>query len=547
VTIDVPDILRNILRSGCLSAALFSAPLWAQFPLSPSTPATAQPDAPKDALGRNTPRGTVLGFLAAARKGNMAVASQFLNTPLRGSAAESLARQLFTVLDRRLPPRLQDLSDRPEGSLSDPRSDQDAVGTISSAQGDVEVLLERVARDKSGPIWLFSRETLNRIPSLYQEINVTSIDSILPAFLVNTRFGGIALFEWIGVFLGLPAAYLFTVLLSRTLSPLIGSLRRRLRKRADLPDREMVPVPVRLLLMALGIFGLLSNISLPLLARQFWNSIGSILTIAACVWLFILLNERVEHYIRLRLVRRGNMGAASVLRLGRRVLDVLVIFFGLLFGLYHFGLNPTAALAGLGVGGIAVALAAQKTLENVLGGISIIFDRVVQAGDMLQIGDTLGTVEDIGLRSTRIRTRGRTLVSVPNGQVANLKLENLSARDKFWFHPRLSLRYDTTPAQMQSVVQNVREFLAEHSHVEPGTAYVRFLQFGRSSLDMDVSAYVLAADWDRFLEMQGDLLVSIREIVQATGAQLAFQQGIYVAGPSALPADGQIFSTPRKG
>ena len=477
----------------------------------------------------------------------MAVASQFLNTPLRGSAAESLARQLFTVLDRRLPPRLQDLSDRPEGSLSDPRSDQDAVGTISSAQGDVEVLLERVARDKSGPIWLFSRETLNRIPSLYQEINVTSIDSILPAFLVNTRFGGIALFEWIGVFLGLPAAYLFTVLLSRTLSPLIGSLRRRLRKRADLPDREMVPVPVRLLLMALGIFGLLSNISLPLLARQFWNSIGSILTIAACVWLFILLNERVEHYIRLRLVRRGNMGAASVLRLGRRVLDVLVIFFGLLFGLYHFGLNPTAALAGLGVGGIAVALAAQKTLENVLGGISIIFDRVVQAGDMLQIGDTLGTVEDIGLRSTRIRTRGRTLVSVPNGQVANLKLENLSARDKFWFHPRLSLRYDTTPAQMQSVVQNVREFLAEHSHVEPGTAYVRFLQFGRSSLDMDVSAYVLAADWDRFLEMQGDLLVSIREIVQATGAQLAFQQGIYVAGPSALPADGQIFSTPRKG
>lgn len=547
MTIDVPDILRNILRSGCLSAALFSAPLWAQFPLSPSTPATAQPDAPKDALGRNTPRGTVLGFLAAARKGNMAVASQFLNTPLRGSAAESLARQLFTVLDRRLPPRLQDLSDRPEGSLSDPRSDQDAVGTISSAQGDVEVLLERVARDKSGPIWLFSRETLNRIPSLYQEINVTSIDSILPAFLVNTRFGGIALFEWIGVFLGLPAAYLFTVLLSRTLSPLIGSLRRRLRKRADLPDREMVPVPVRLLLMALGIFGLLSNISLPLLARQFWNSIGSILTIAACVWLFILLNERVEHYIRLRLVRRGNMGAASVLRLGRRVLDVLVIFFGLLFGLYHFGLNPTAALAGLGVGGIAVALAAQKTLENVLGGISIIFDRVVQAGDMLQIGDTLGTVEDIGLRSTRIRTRGRTLVSVPNGQVANLKLENLSARDKFWFHPRLSLRYDTTPAQMQSVVQNVREFLAEHSHVEPGTAYVRFLQFGRSSLDMDVSAYVLAADWDRFLEMQGDLLVSIREIVQATGAQLAFQQGIYVAGPSALPADGQIFSTPRKG
>jgi len=139
------------------------------------------------------------------------------------------------------------------------------------------------------------------------------------------------------------------------------------------------------------------------------------------------------------------------------------------------------------------------------------------------------------------------LVSVPNGQVANLKLENLSARDKFWFHPRLCLRYDTTPAQVQSVVQNLRKFLEEHSHVEPGSAYVRFLQFGRSSLDMDVSAYVLAGDWNRFLEIQGDLLVSVREIVQATGAQLAFQPAIYVAGPSPLPADGQIFSTPRKG
>src|SRR5271170_4705718 len=124
--IDVPAVLRNTLtRSACLLGVLFWAPLWAQCPLSPSTPPAAQPDTSKDALGRNTPRGTVLGFLAAARKGNMAVASQFLNTPLRGSAAESLARQLFTVLDRRLPPRLQELSDSPEGSLSDLRSDQD--------------------------------------------------------------------------------------------------------------------------------------------------------------------------------------------------------------------------------------------------------------------------------------------------------------------------------------------------------------------------------------------------------------------------------------
>jgi MscS family membrane protein len=545
---DVPAVPRNTLtRSACLFGSLLCAPLWAQFPLSSSTPPAAQPDTPKDALGRSTPRGTVLGFLSAARKGNMAAASQFLNTPLRGSSAETLARQLFTVLDRRLPPRLQDLSDNPEGSPLDLRVDQDPVGTISSAGGNVEVMVERVARGKSGPLWLFSRETLDRIPALYEEVTVKSIDSVLPSFLVDTEIGGIALFEWVGVLLGLPAAYFFTVLLNRILTPLIGSLHRHLRKRADLPNLEVVPVPIRLLLIAVGIYWVLSDLSLPLLARQFWTSTASILTIAACVWLFILLNDKVEHYIRRRLVRSRNMGAASVIRLGRRVLDVLIIFTGLVFGLYHFGLNPTAALAGLGVGGIAVALAAQKTLENVLGGISLIFDQVVRAGDLLQVGDTLGTVEDIGLRSTRIRTRDRTLVSVPNGQVATLKLENLSARDKFWFHPRLSLQYDTTPAQMQSVVEGVRTFLAEHSHVEPGSAYVRFLQFGNSSLDLDVSAYVFAGDWNRFLELQGELLVGIREIVCATGAHVAFQPSIYIAGASPLPADGQIFSAPWKG
>ncbi len=533
------------MRVALLLLALSWMPLRAQFP-QPTSATPTQPEAPKDALGRSTPRGTVLGFLSAARKGNMAVASQFLNTPLRGSSAETLARQLFTVLDRRLPARLQELSDNPEGSQSDLRGDQDSVGTISSAQGDVEILVERVARSKAGSLWLFSRETLSRIPALYEEIDVVSVDSVLPSFLVNTHFAGVALYEWLAVFVGMPAIYFITVLLSRTLSPLVGSLYRRWRNKADLPNPEVVPTPVRLLLLAFVIYWILSDFALPLIARQFWTTIASILTTAAGAWLFILFNGKAEQYIRRRLVRSGNMGAASVIRLGRRVLDVLVIFIALLFGLYHFGLNPTAALAGLGVGGIAVALAAQKTLENVLGGISIIFDRVVQAGDTLQIGDTQGTVEDIGLRSTSIRTRDRTLVSVPNGQVANLKLENLSARDKFWFHPRVSLRYDTSTAQMQTVVEDVRKMLSEHPHVEAGSTYVRFLQFGRSSLDLDVSAYVLARDWNRFLEMQGELLVRVREIVEAAGTQIAFQQPIYAARPPAPSAGESTFSTPAK-
>ena len=146
-----------------------------------------------------------------------------------------------------------------------------------------------------------------------------------------------------------------------------------------------------------------------------------------------------------------------------------MIFAGLLATLRHFGVDATPALAGLGVGGIAVALAAQKTLENVIAGASLIFDQAVRVGDALKMGEVQGTVDHIGLRSTRIRTLDRTIVSVPNSQIANISLETLSARDKFWFHPvdrRSATR--ARPEQLHAVVDGIRRLLDEHPSVERG-------------------------------------------------------------------------------
>ena len=222
-----------------------------------------------------------------------------------------------------------------------------------------------------------------------------------------------------------------------------------------------------------------------------------------------------------------------MLRLTRRLVDGLIIFAGVLVALYHFGVQPTAALAGLGVGGIAVALAAQKTLENVIGGVSLIFDRTVSVGDMLRVGPTLGTVGDIGLRSTRIRTLERTMVSVPNGQIANMTLENLSARDKFWFHPMLALRYGTTSPQVDAVLDSIRRLLDQTQLVDPSSVRVRFLRFGPSSLDVEIFAYILARDWNHFLEIQESLLLSIMACIEAAGVQIALpSQAIFVAGAS---------------
>jgi len=522
------------LGLGVCLLSLFCVAAWPQAALPKAVSASAvpaQPEAPKDSLGRATPRGTVLGFLTAARDKNYDLAAEYLNTHLHGKAAADLAQELSVVLDQRLPARLGQLSDNPEGSQSDPLNpNRELVGTITSSNGNVDIVLERVDRSKSDTIWLFSSKTLESIPDVYADLDVVSANEILPGFLVNTQIAGIKLYELIAVLVGLPLIYLFATLLNRLISPLAGGVRRRVSKRADLPDPQVLPGPLRILLIAIVIRWGMSIVGLPLLARLFWSSAAAVMTVAAIVWILILLNSRAERYFHVLLRKRNLAGTVSVLRLGRRIVDVLLVFAGALVILHIFGVKVTAALAGLGVGGIAVALAAQKTLENVIGGVSLIFDQVVRVGDSLKVGDTTGTVEEVGLRSIRIRTLDRTVVSVPNGQIATMSIETYSARDKFWFHHLLGLRYGTTAAQMHSVVDNIRSLLLKHTSIERDSVRVRLLSFGTSSLDVDVYAYVLGRDWNHFLEIQEGLLFSIMEIVGQAGTQLALpSQAMYLA------------------
>jgi MscS family membrane protein len=530
---------KGVARLGACTCLFFLGlllcmPALAQLGKPTPAPAPAQPQVPKDSLGRSTPRGTVLNFLAAARKGDNELAAQYLDTNLRGEAAAVLAHQLFVVLDRRLPARLNELSDQPEGSLSDPlKPDRELVGTIRSDNGNVDIYLERVDRGKSGWLWLCSSKTLDSIPELYDEVDAVSVDRILPKVLVNTRFAGIAAFEWFAVLVGMPVLYFLTVLLSRLVNRLIGLLLAKVHRKPQVAHRKFVPPPVRLMLLAFAIQWITSKTALPLLARQFWASTATVITIAACVWLFILFADWGEEYARLFLRRRNRTGATSMLHLARWVVDLLIIAAGVIVTLHYFRVNPTTALAGLGIGGIAVAFAAQKTLENIIGGVSLIFDQAVRVGDCLKVGGAQGMVEAIGLRSTRIRTTDRTVVSVPNGQIANMTLENISSRDKFWFHPILALRHETTSSQMQNLLDAIRSLLEENRHLDPASVRVRFLSFSPTSLDVEIFAYVLAHDWNQFLEIQERILLRIMQCVESSGVLFALPSQIILSLPAA--------------
>ena len=522
--------LRHLGRPVVLCLLLLSCPTLRSkdVPAKADTSAEERPRLP-DTIGRGTPRGTVLGLLSAARNRNTGLAALYLNTPLRGADAEALASQLAAVIDRRLPARLNEISDNPEGSRRDPLNpDEDLIGVIQTANGDLDILVERVDRGKAGKVWLFSGKTLAWIPDAFQELSESALERFLPDFMIRTRVADIPLFESVAVFVGMPFLYLLTGVLNRILSLAAGIVLRRLSRNPALPNPRVLRPPFRLLLLALAIRWLVSKVPLPLLARQFWSTTALMIVVVACMWLLMLLNESGERYLVRR--RRSLSGAASALRLVRRLIDGIILFAGLLFTLHHFGINLTATLAGLGVGGIAVALAAQKTLENVIAGVSLIADQAVRVGDVLNLGDIQGTVEEVGLRSTRIRTVGRTVVSLPNGQIANMRLETLSLRDKFLFHPVVGLRYETTPVQLHSFMAGVRTLLSGHANVDQLTVRVRFVRFGASSLDVDIFAYVFAPDWNNFLEIQEELLFGIMDIVRKAGAEIAFpSQTLYLA------------------
>ena len=447
--------------------------------------------------------------MRAAREGNNEAAVLYLSTPLRGQRATELARQLFVVLDSRLPARLNDVSNDPEGSRANPlKPDEDVVGTLSTADGPLVVMVKRQrGRTASGPaVWLFSEETLQAVPGVYDDIDMISIDRYLPESLTRTRFAGIRLVTWLALFIVLPLLY-----------KLIGLAR--------------LSGAFRLFVLAVAIRWLAASVDVPLRERQLWTAVGGVTALVSVIWMLLRLNAYGERYFTRRFHDSSIVEISSLVRLGRRFADVLVIVAGVLVAVRYFGGDPTAALAGLGIGGIAVALAAQKTLENVIGGLSLIFDKAVRVGDFLKVGDALGTVDSIGLRSTRIRTLDRTMLSVPNGQIANVSLETISARDMCWFHHVLGLRYGATALQLRRIMDAIRKLMAEHAAIDPQSVRVRLFRFGSSSLDIEIVAYAMTGDWPRFLEIQEQLLVGVMEIVEEAGAEIAFPtQTLHIAG-----------------
>ena len=220
---------------------------------------------------------------------------------------------------------------------------------------------------------------------------------------------------------------------------------------------------------------------------------------------------------------------AHLIRVGARLLGIVGGMALLAVGADRLGVPVYGIIAGLGVGGLAIALAAQPTVENLIGGMSLFADKPIRVGDFCKYGDAVGTVEAIGIRSSRIRGVDRTLTTIPNAALAKMPIVNLTQRDRMLIQTVIGLRYETNPEQLRYVLAKLREMLLSHPRVHPDPVRARFVGFGASSVDIEVFAYVMTRDWPEFLGIREDLLLRVMDIVEQSGAAFAFpSQTLYL-------------------
>jgi MscS family membrane protein len=231
---------------------------------------------------------------------------------------------------------------------------------------------------------------------------------------------------------------------------------------------------------------------------------------------------------------RANPSLAGLLPLGRKMAKVVLVALGLISVLNELGFQVASLLAGLGIGGIALALAAQKTVENLFGSIAIGVDQPFRVGDFVKVEDFVGTVETIGMRSTRFRTLDRTLVTIPNGRLADMRSETFTARDRFRLFANLGVVYGTTGAQMRAVMAGLEATLRAHPKVWPDAVIVRFSEFRESSLNLEVMAWFLTADWNEFTAIRTEIFLRFLEVVEQAGTSFAFPtRTLHLAGERA--------------
>ncbi len=347
--------------------------------------------------------------------------------------------------------------------------------------------------------------------------------------------------QWIALPLLVVASFAFGAVLGKITRWALTRVVRRTDATWDDALLEALADPLRWAWSVVLFRALVEILELHAAAERTAGSVVRALLFLVFFWALIRGLDEVRRNLAASAWAKEKPIARSLVPLAVRVAKAVVFFIALISMLSELGYPVAGLIAGLGIGGIALALAAQKTVENLFGAFSIGLDQPFREGDGVKIGEFTGTVESIGLRSTRIRTADRNVVTIPNSQVAEAKIESFAERDRLRVFMKLGLVHETSLASLRAILDDIRGALSSHPQIDDDEVDVRFVGFGASALDLEIQGWFHGNEWDAFKAVREELLMKIIEIVERHGSSIALpSQRLHVAslpgGPAPVPS-----------
>ena len=522
----------------CLSVSLAAqAPAPGGQP--PAAPPIVEPEEAVD-VAADSPRASLKAFLDAGRAAQWDEAARYLSVPddQRDRRAE-LAERLKAVLDRHLWFDLEEISPLSRGRLDDGlAAEVEDVGAVDVGDGRATRLRLVRLSDEAGPYWAFSRGAVRQIDAWYDTLEGRMVASWLAGSRLNGLLGtgpfDVLWWHWIALLAGLAIAWVGGRLLGGATRAILRRLSARTANAWDDQLFESIGPPL-VAAWTVFIFAAIGHsLGLSIPAERV---IGHFVRAVAVATVFWALWRTVNVAIALMLSRpwaADSPSARHLLSIGANLLKGAVALLGGLALLSAFGYPVTTLLAGLGIGGLAFAFGAQKTVENLFGSISLAVDQPFRIGDFVKVEEFVGTVEEIGLRSTRFRTLDRTLISIPNGKLADQRLESFTVRDRMRLATTIGVEYGTTAAQMDQVLSGFERVLRAHPKIWSEAMVVKFKEFGASSLDIEIMAWFAVPAWDQFQQCRQDVLLGFMQVVEEAGTAFAFPtRTVHVVNPAA--------------
>ncbi len=359
--------------------------------------------------------------------------------------------------------------------------------------------------------------------------------------LIDQSFLGIGLGQWLAA----AGILVVTLLVKRILANFFTRLIfKALQSTSSEMDEQLLKKqrrPAELLILLIGLFLILQVLQLPQEPKDLDGIARNLLHLLLTfniAWFLYNLVAMLEHWLSHWAGKTESTLDDQLIPFIRKTLRVFIVFMALLMLVQNLGYSISGLLASLGLGGLAVALAAKDSLSNIFGSIMILLDRPFTLGDWVKVGDMEGTIEEVGFRSTRIRTFAKTQITVPNSVLMNMSIDNYSRMPKRRIKMSVGVTYATSPQQMRQAVADIRQMLRDHPAIDQEFFLVNFTDFGASSLDIMVYCFTSSTIWTEYLTAREDVCLRIMEILETLGLEIAFpSRTIYLQEEQPTPLD----------